>query len=137
MKLSVNTNIDSTVSYLRRVAKGIEADSENALSEAAKNSWRIALTLAPFYSGEVIKNISVFRKNDNHWSIISKTPASDEGFPVNYFFDEGILKAFSWYPSTQPRSPQSVGFMVKTAQFAEEDLSNRLNIKVERTVNGQ
>jgi len=127
--------IEETKRYLKEVANYIEGGTKDVLQEVAVLGTAYAKNLSPAYTGQTKENIIFFPESQEVWVIKSSTAPNDMGFPVNYYFDEGMLNKFKWYQmGTEPRNPLSIGFMKQTAEFLEKEFSKRMDILVQGSV---
>lgn len=128
IRLSLTENVTSKNARRR---KKLPINVEVALAEASILGREFARNTAPFYTGEVRANILNFKQNKTSWVVISKTPASDKGFPVNVLFETGD---YSDVTGNQPRSISTLFFMQKTAEFLKREFKRRLDFEVKEAI---
>lgn len=102
-----------------------------AMQETTFVGVEFAKGVAPFYTGAVAANILNFQQNQYSWVVISRTPSSDNGFPVNTLFETGDYERET---GNKPRNPNSLFFMQQTSEFMEQEFIKRLGLKVKESI---
>jgi len=109
---------------LQRLARDIKNDSQNKIQEVTQLGFNYAYNLAPEYFGH-LKEAMRWEVSENQGLIISSQPKGDI-IPTHIVFDKGT------YPN--PRLPITLGFMRKTANFLEQEFSNRLKLAISHSI---
>lgn len=130
IRLSI-TGLAELRQKLGRVPKKVEDAALAAMQETSIVGKEFAQGSAPTFTGAVRANILNFQQNKESWVVISKTPQSDFDFPVNVLFDTGDYPTVT---GNEPRDPNTLFFMQKTANFMEEEFGKRLNLKIRRAI---
>lgn len=125
------TGLATAKQKLGKISAKLKDSISVAQQETAMVGEEFAKGSAPFYTGEVVNNISSFQDNQNTWVVVSKTPNSDKGFPVNVLFDTGEYEKLS---GNSPRDPNTLFFMRKTYDFMNDEFSRRLNFEIQSSL---
>jgi len=114
--------LNEVIRRFRRRAYLIDKNSKNVIEQVTREGERLAKSIAPQYTGALREAIThlIFKDNKVGW-IISNWPKGDE-IPTHIMFEEGT------YPN--PRDPNTLHFMTKTAEMLRNEFSQRLRIAV-------
>ncbi len=120
----VQRDILRIMAKLQNLAIDIKNDSQNKITECGNLGFNYAMNLAPEYTG-ALKAAMRLEIGENQALIISSQPKGDI-IPIHIMFDMGT------YPF--PRIPMTLGFMKKTADFLQQEFTNRLKMAISHSI---
>lgn len=125
--------LNETKNYLRECMRRINEGTPEVLQQVGELGWKYAQTIAPKDYGFLREAIINFPEGDEVWTILSSPPEDHPDFPLNVYIDESRIDKLNWGERTEPKTGE-FGFMKKTAEILTEELSERLNILIERSL---
>lgn len=125
--------LKETQSYLKNVAKNIQAGSDDTIRQVGELGWEYAQNLVPKDRGFTSQALVNFPEGQESWIILSGPSLDHSSFPLNVYLDEGDLKSLNWGNRTEPKTGE-FGFMKQTADFLDQEFSTRMNLVVERSI---
>jgi hypothetical protein len=125
--------VEELTKKFKEIARNIPVAADETLKEVGELGWQFAQNLVPKDQGFLSEAVINFPENKETWVIISAPPRDHTDFPLNVLIEQGDINSLNWGNRNSPKTGE-FGFMEKTAEFLDKEFSERLNIKIERTI---